>query len=161
MKNTIKTVLTVLVVMGCLFVCLISFGVYLSEKSTLKYDISSIVEPVIKEAKAEYIGDSYAGEEREGCSYYNVKVTLENNSNFGLNEGYIHFIVENTGENNYSISKEKENRPFDVWEEGYYYPAGKTADYNMIVCVDNECKAFDVIYRNNRADREQKITVTL
>ena len=46
MKNTIKTVITVLVVVGCGFISLISFGVYLSETDYMEYEIGRMVSPV-------------------------------------------------------------------------------------------------------------------
>lgn len=161
MKSTIKTVITVLAVLGCGLICLISFGVYLSETEYMEYDIGRMVDPVLVEARAEYIGENYGGEAEEGYSYYRVRTVIENNSNIGLNEFSINLHFENAPEEYYYIREIKEERPFDVWKEGRYFPAGKTADYYKIVCVENECNKIDVVYENYETKTEQRIHITL
>lgn len=161
MKNTIKTIITVLVVVGCGFICLISFGVYLSETDYMEYEIGRMISPVIKNAEAEYLGSYYNGEEEEGYSYYKVGLTIENNSNYDLeeNELTIHF---ETFQGGYSYLREyEEENFFDLWDNGRYYPAGKKARLYKIVRVEEGCTEIDAVYKNYETDEEQRIPVIL
>ncbi|MGN0377735.1 MAG: hypothetical protein ACI4ED_08870 [Suilimivivens sp.] len=161
MKNAIKTVITVLVVIGCIFVSVISFGIYISETNLMEYDVKNLIDPVMKEAEAEYIGKNYNGEEKEGYSYYKITCTLENNSNFGISEGDIYLQYKNAEDEYYHIIKTEEDRPFDIWKDSYYFPAGKTADFYQIICVEDECNEFDVVYVNYKTQAEQRIHINL
>ena len=160
MKNTIKTVITVLVVVGCGFISLISFGVYLSETDYMEYEIGRMVSPVFKEAEAEYLGNSYTGEEEDGYSYYRVKIVLENNSNYGIDEASLNVHFTMPKEELY-LKEYEEVAPFDIWKEGRYYPAGQEALFYKIVCVEDGCKEIDVFYQNYQTDEKQRIPVTL
>lgn len=161
MKSVIKTVITVIVVMGCLMICLISFGIYLSQTDYMEYDIQRQISPVLKAAAAEYLGDSYNGEEKEGCSYYKITYTIENESNFGIEEASVYLRYEYTGDEYYFIGEIDGYKPFETWKEGYYFPAGKTADFYQIICVEDGCKEFDAVYTNYKTDKEQRIHISL
>ncbi len=160
MNHTVKTIITVLVVVGCVFTCLLSLGFYISETEYLEYDIAGKTAPVLKEADAEYIGDSYNGESEDGYSYYRLRVEIENNSNFGIEESFLYIYVVNTEDNFFSIREVEEDRPFDIWKEGYYFPAGKTADFYKIVRVEDGCSELDVVYKSHMAENEQRLHIT-
>lgn len=158
MKNTLKTVLAVLIVAGCGFICFLSFGVYLVETDHMEYDAERMISPVLKEAQAEYLGNSYNGEKEEGYSYYRVSMIIENNSNFGIDEASLNIHFE-TGAR--YLRECEENRPFDTWKEGRYYPAGKEAKIYKIVRVEDGCNIIDAVYKNYETDAEQRVSVTL
>lgn len=159
MKNTIKTVITVLVVVGCGFISLLSFDLYLSETDYMEYDIGRMVSPVLKEAEAEYLGNTYNGEEEPGCSYYKVKMVIDNNSNYGIEEASLNIHFTKSKEE-YFLKEYEEDSPFDRWKEGRYYPAGTEAQFYKIVCVEDGCKEIDVVYKNYSTNEEQRIPVT-
>ena len=161
MHNTLKTVLTVLVVATCGFIWLISFGVYLIETDYMEYDVERMVSPVLKEAQAEYLGDSYNGEKEEGYSYYRVSITIENNSNFGIDEASMNIHFE-TGDGSARYLREcEESSPFDTWKEGRYYPADREAKLYKIVRVEDGCNIIDAVYKNYETDAEQRVSITL
>lgn len=162
MKQTIKTIITVLVVLGCGFICMISLGSYFAETNYMEYDIERMIDPVITQAAAECIGNSYEGQPKEGYSYYQLTLTLENQSNFGLEESYIYLSYEGSGDEGYYYIREVENEDsFAIWEAKDYFPAGKTAEFNQVLCIEDGCRDLDVIYRNYSTKSEQKVHIEL
>lgn len=161
MKDVIKTVITVLVVVGCCFICLLSFGIYLSETNYMEYDIECKLDPVLIKAAAECLGNSYNGEENEGCTYYKITCTFENESNFGIEESSVFLHYESTGKEYYYVREIDGYKPFDTWKDGYYIPAGKTADFYQIISVEEGCSEFDVVCKNYITATEQRVHISL
>lgn len=162
MKQAAKLIITVLVSIFCSFVCLISVGIYLSKTDYLEYEAEGKTDPEISNTLLTCLGDSYAGEEREGCSYYRLEIEVENNSNFGKEIYSLIFRYEaQSPEGSYSIREIQGNGFFRYWENSDYLPAGKTATIVKVICVENECEEFDLIYSNHSTKNEQRVHLKL
>lgn len=161
MNQTIKTIITVLVAVGSCFVCLLSAGIFISETDSLKYDIERLVNPVMTDARVNYLGESCEGRTEEGCSYYLLTVTLDNQYNYGREESGIYFVYDSYSgdQGGYRISEVSDDFLLNSLNEGYYYPAGKASVYRRILCIENGCREFDIIYSNYYTDEEQRLHV--
>lgn len=162
MKQAVKTIITVLVAIFCSFVCLIAFGFYLSETEYLEYGIEGRIDPEITAVQLTYLGESYEGNEKEGCSYYRLEIEVENNSNYGK-EAYglfFHYEADST-DSYYSIKEVEDNSPFRDWENSDYLPSGKNTTIYKVICIENECDEFDLIYSNYVTKNEQRVHLKL
>lgn len=163
MNHVVKTIITVLAAVGCSFVCLLSVGFFFSETDFLKYDVERMADPVITDAEIQYLGESYEGEQEEGAAYYLLTVTLDNQYNFGREESGIYLGYDSYfgDQEIYMVRDVSDYSLLYSLNEGYYYPAGKTSVYRRILCIENGCQEFDIVYSNYYTDEEQRIHVNL
>lgn len=161
MKNTVKTVITVLVVVCCGIICLAAFGYYFLEKDYLEYDVKQMISPVFTEAEAEYLGDSFQDNSQEGYSYYRLKFQVRNDSNVGREERYLNSFIFRDTDGYCDVLAVTEEKGFSVDENGCYYPPWKESAYQIVVCVRDGIREFDAWYTNYSSDETQKIHIIL
>lgn len=162
MNQVIKIIITIFVAVASVFTILLSFGMFLSQAEYLHYDLEYMIDPVLVDADIEYLGETYQGMEEEGSSYYLLTVSMDNQSNYGREDYGLSFRYSSDVEDEYFWIREVYiDSDIQRTNSGRYLPAGKKSKIQRIICVEDGCKAFDVIFTNYRTDKEQKVHVEL
>ena len=146
MKQIIKTIITVFVALVCSFVCLIAAGVYMVEAEYTDYEVAYLVAPTIKNAQITYLGDSYNGKEKEDCSYYLLTVDLDNSTLGAWDEYSAYFSYDTASSGDYYYVNEADLGLSEGQGYGDYYPAGRQITVKKVLCVENGCTGFDIIF---------------
>lgn len=157
----VKTIITVFVTTACICVCLAAVVFFFVETDYSEYELTRMIPPVFHEVKAECIGDSYEGKKEEGYSYYSLLIEVENPCNYGMDAFYFYYDGSDS-DSRYGIWEvgEEGDMPLSEWEREFL-PAGKTINIKRIVCVQNGCEEFDMIYTNYYLKEKQRVHVKL
>ena len=163
MSRVLKTIITVLVAVGCIFVCLISVAVYFVKTDFLEYDISRMVEPATINAQVTYLGDSFQGKKMDGCSYYLLTIEMDNETIVGWDDYGVYYSYEpSASEAYYYVNEVYDDNRFYNQGYGYYYPAGKKAIVQRVLCIEDGCQGFDLRFGSIYDEIEhEKIYVAL
>lgn len=153
MNKVAKNGITVLVVAVCAFVCLITLLLFASgELKYASYELESAVKPELVSATAERIDSEILQDVRDDRDYYRVKMTIQNNSNYGYWDSSLYFVYKQV-DNSKAYVRELENTSvFDRWQDGRYFPAGKAAVSERIIEVDKDCREVKISQRGDDAD---------
>lgn len=160
-KQTVKTIITVLVGVFCGFVCLAALGFYLGATETLTYEMEHAINPEITKIEATNLGNSYMGNRSEDCTYYRLAIGLSNESNYGRRDNSFYFWFESEAEYEYySVSRVTTENP-DFYNGDYYIPAGRDGVIYEIIRVENGCEAVRVNFNNYYTNEEASFLVDL
>lgn len=162
--KVVKTIITVFVAIMSLLVCLLAVSLFFSEADYLKYEAGAHIESMITATEIEYLGNEYNGKSEDGFSYYRLYVTIENNSNYNYNTNNIYLYYDSADyEGNdweyYSIIPVENT--YQGMSESNCIPAGKVATCSEVLCIEDDCKGFMIIYNNYTTDTKQTIEIEL
>ncbi len=162
MKQSGKTILTVLIAVVCVVLCVIFYSYYQSKASRFSYWEIEGQGPEITEVSAKKLGKEYKGKSQDGKTYYQLTMKIKNQSNYGRDSNSIYVSYDAYEYLHYGMVEVIEDTlSFSSSDSNYYLPPGKEAEVFEIICVEDSCKKINVLYWLLNEAEEQRIPVDL
>lgn len=160
MKNWIKNLITVFVVLFCCFIMFLGVAYYRFEANYYaKYEANDRTTAQLQDVQAVWLGDTYQGQSTEGKVYYELVITLENPGNLTKKESEFWFTYyDEEADCAAEVSNVLEEQTFGSgYDNSRVLPAGKEGVLRKVICVGKDVEQFTVIYSNNERTQRMKV----
>lgn len=161
-KTIIKHIITVLVVSGCVFLCLIAGLAYWYSMGDLDFQLRKMVAMgEVTEAVAVPIGKTYLENTSAEGTYYEVFVTFKNTGNYPVDYVTVDWNFRQSGPG-YT------DRSVKIYNRGNYYeeallcvPAGKEGVLKRVIELNDDAESAKMIFINEYTKEQQVIDLQI
>lgn len=161
MKQTVKTIITVFVALFFCIAGLVGAILGYNKIQYLEYDAGNLTDPLISDIRITCLGESYQGDSREGVSYYQMAITLDNQSNYGKTSSNIYFYCNPLPADSFYYIEVLSDIGSFSYENANYLPAGKEGTIYKILMIEDGCESFQIVMNHNNTDQTQTYLVEL
>lgn len=161
MKQAVKTIITVFVALFFCIAGLVGAILGYNKIQFLKYDAGSLTDPQITDIRITCLGETYQGDTQEEASYYQLAITLDNQSNYGKTSSTIHFYCNALPADSFYYIEVLSDIGSFSYENANYLPAGKEGTIYKILLIEEGCKSFQIVMNNYHLNSSQTYLVEL
>lgn len=161
MGQKAKTILTVLIAIGCSFLFIVCAGVFSNYLWEVKYRTENKADVEIENISLSEIKASDIGDTNDKFRYYMVKAVIRNDYNVDKEGNKIYFYYGSNMSEKYYEIRELDDNTFFPYDNIQLIPAGKEAVITRVIAVEQGCTQIQIDYRNYYTKAEQSFEFIL